>query len=147
MAKRALIIEARFYDELADLLLAGAKAEFEGKGFEVTVWSVPGVLEVPVALSMAMASGERGGVTYDAFCVLGVVIRGETGHYDVVAGEGNRAVTDVAVAHRLALGNGILTVEDGDQAMVRADPAQKNKGGGAAAAAVALCDLQASLSQ
>ncbi len=145
MGKRALIIEARFYDGYADNLLAGAKAEFEANDFAVTVWTVPGVLEIPIALAMAANDAQQGGTRYDAFCVLGTVIRGETGHYDIVAGEGNRGVTDVAVAHRLPLGNGILTVEDGEQAAVRADPARKNKGGGAAAAAIALYDLSAAL--
>lgn len=145
MAARALIIEARFYDELADMLLAGAKGELERRGFAFEVITVPGVLEIPAALSMASASqGDRG---YDLFVVLGTVIRGETGHYDIVANEGNRAIVGLAVQHHLPLGNGILTVENGEQARVRADPAQKNKGRDAAAAAIALFELKNALNR
>ncbi|WP_108659050.1 6,7-dimethyl-8-ribityllumazine synthase [Acuticoccus kandeliae] len=146
MAARALIIEARFYEEIADMLLAGAGAEFKKRRIDYDVLSVPGVLEIPIALGMALDAARRRDHTfYDLFVVLGTVIRGETGHYDVVAGEGNRAVMDLALSNRLAIGNGILTVEDGEQARVRADPARKDKGGGAAAAAIALFDLRQSL--
>ncbi|MCF3936353.1 6,7-dimethyl-8-ribityllumazine synthase [Acuticoccus sp. M5D2P5] len=148
MAARALIVEARFYTDIADMLLAGATAELKKKHFNVETLSVPGVLEIPVALTMAVDAARRRDHTfYDLFVVLGTVIRGETGHYDVVAGEGNRAVMDLAVSQRLALGNGILTVENGEQARERADPNRKNKGGDAAAAAIALFNLRATLNQ
>ncbi|WP_420392127.1 6,7-dimethyl-8-ribityllumazine synthase [Acuticoccus sp.] len=142
MAARALIIEARFYDDIADMLLAGARAQLARRRFGDDVVSVPGVLEIAPALAMAIASARRRDLPYGVFVVLGCVIRGETGHYDVVAGEGNRAVVDLQVANRLALGNGILTVESREQALVRADPAQKDKGGDAALAAIALNDLR-----
>lgn len=142
---RALIIEARFYDDIGDMLLAGAKAELTRRKFAHEVISVPGVLEIPPALAMAIAASRRRDLTFDAFVVLGCVIRGETGHYDIVAGEGNRAIMDLVVGGRLALGNGILTVENREQAIVRADPNQKDKGGDAAAAAIALFDLRNAL--
>ena len=145
MPARALIIEARFYDKIADLLLAGAKAELTKRGFAHETVSVTGVLEIPVALSMAVHSSRRRDIPFDLYVVLGCVIRGETGHYDIVAGEGNRAIVDLAVHNRLALGNGILTVESGEQAYARADPAKKDKGGDAAAAAIALFDLRKAL--
>ncbi len=147
MAARALIIEARFYDELADMLLAGARAELERRGFPVEVISVPGVLEIPPALSIALEASRRRGLGYEVFVVLGTVIRGETGHYDIVANEGNRGVMSLVVENRLALGNGILTVENGEQARVRADPQRKNKGRDAAAAAIALFDLRNALNR
>jgi len=144
---RALVIEARFYDDIADMLLAGVRAELDRRGFGHEVVTVPGVLEIPPALSIALASAKRYDSLFELYIVLGCVIRGETGHYDVVAGEGNRAVMDLAVANRLALGNGILTVESRDQALVRADPKSKDKGGDAAAAAITLFDLRNALSR
>ena len=145
MPARALIIEARFYDHIADLLLAGAKAELERRKFEWEVASVPGVLEIPTALAMALAASRRRDIPFDVYVVLGCVIRGETSHYDTVANEGNRKLMDLAVDNRLPLGNGILTVENEAQALARADPKQKDKGGDAAAAAVALFDLRQAL--
>jgi len=145
MTARALVVEARFYDEIADMLLAGAQARLAERGFEVDVVTVPGVLEIPLALAIAIAAARRNDRSYQVYVVLGCVIRGETGHYDIVAGEGNRAIMDLAVANRLPLGNGILTVENGDQARVRADPDQKDKGGAAAEAAIALYDIRTAL--
>lgn len=142
---RALIIEARFYTDINDMLLAGARAELKEAGFEHETVTVPGVLEIPPALSMAMVSARRRNLSIEAYVALGCVIRGETGHYDIVAGEGNRALMDLAVDNRLALGNGILTVENRAQAIERADPGRKNKGADAAAAAVALYKLRAAL--
>ena len=124
-----LIIEARFYDDLADELARGAMAELESRGASYTRLAVPGVLEIPAALAMQLDTGK-----WDGFVALGVVIRGETTHYDIVAGESARALMDLAVSHRLALGNGIQTVENGEQAWARARVDEKNKGGGAAAA-------------
>ena len=147
MAARALIIEARFYDDLATMLLNGAKAELAKRKFTAEVISVPGVLEIAPALAMALDSSRRRDFSFEVFVVLGTVIRGETTHYETVANEGNRAVTTLAVEHRLALGNGILTVENYDQARVRADPKQKDKGGDAAAAAMALFDLRIALNR
>jgi 6,7-dimethyl-8-ribityllumazine synthase len=147
MPARALIIEARFYDELADMLLAGATAELERCGFPYEVVSVPGVLEIPPALGMALFAARRRNRGFELYVVLGTVIRGETGHYDIVANEGNRGVMTLAVENRLALGNGILTVENGEQARARADPARKNKGRAAAAAAIALFELRNALNR
>lgn len=144
---RALIIEARFYDDIADMLLAGARAELDRRRFDHETVSVPGVLEIAPALAMAINAARRRDRGFDAFVVLGCVIRGETGHYDVVVGEGIRPVVDLAVSGRLALGNGILTVENKEQAVVRADPQAKDKGGDAAVAAAALFDLRNALSR
>lgn len=136
-----LIIEARFYDELADELVRGAVAELERRGAGYDRVAVPGVLEIPAALAMALDSERE----YDGFVTLGVVIRGETTHYDVVAGESARALMDLSVIHALALGNGIQTVENGDQAWARARVNEKNKGGGAAAACLDMIALREKL--
>ncbi|QGZ33118.1 6,7-dimethyl-8-ribityllumazine synthase [Stappia indica] len=133
---RILIIDARFYDDIADALVAGAMDVLEGQGADVTRVSVPGVLEIPAALAMALAAMEAGTADYDGFVLLGCVIRGETSHYDIVANESARAVMELTIDAALPLGNGILTVENGEQAWVRADPAKKNKGGAAAQAAL-----------
>jgi 6,7-dimethyl-8-ribityllumazine synthase len=141
-APHLLIIDARFYDDLADELVAGATGALAAAGATHDRVSVPGVLEIPAALAMALEA--RAG-RYDGFVLLGCVIRGETTHYDVVAGESARAVMDIAVAHKLALGNGILTVESRAQAWVRARIVEKDKGGGAAKAALAMIALRHSL--
>ncbi len=143
----ALVLEARFYPEIADHLLAGSVAVLDKRGASHERLTVPGVLELPVALSMAVNAVRRRDRGFDLFVMLGCVIRGETSHYDVVAGEANRAIMDLAVEHRLALGNGILTVENRAQALERARPDGRDKGGGAAAAALALCDLRAVVSR
>ena len=134
MAK-LLIVEARFYDHLNDLLLDGARSAIEAAGHTHETITVPGALEVPGAIALAADSGQ-----YSAFVALGVVIRGETYHFEIVAGESARGLMDLTLAG-LAIGNGILTVENEAQAIVRADPAQLDKGGGAASAAMALLDL------
>lgn len=126
---RILIIEARFYDHLADMALAGAKAELERAGADYDVASVPGAMEIPSILAFARDK-------YDAFVVLGTIIRGETSHYDMVCGETFRGVYNIAHHYGLAVGNGIQTVENEAQAIDRLDPARKNKGGAAAAAAL-----------
>ncbi|MCW5695500.1 MAG: 6,7-dimethyl-8-ribityllumazine synthase [Bauldia sp.] len=136
---RFLIIEARFYDDLADELLRGATAALDAAGARYDRVSVPGALEIPAAVAMAI----EGPTYYDGFVALGCVIRGETTHYDVVAGESARALMDLAVNERLALGNGILTVENDDQAWARARVSEEDKGGGAARAALAMVALRA----
>jgi 6,7-dimethyl-8-ribityllumazine synthase len=133
---RFLIVEARFYDHLNDMLIAGARAALEAKGHEVDLVTVPGALEVPGAIVLASESGR-----YDAYVALGVVIRGETYHFEIVAGESSRGIMALTM-DGLAVGNGILTVENEAQAIVRADPKQANKGAGAAEAAMALLALQ-----
>ncbi len=127
-----LIVEARFYDHLNDMLVAGAKAALESAGHQAEVLTVPGALEIPGALATASESGR-----YDGFVGIGVVIRGETYHFEIVAGESARGMMALTM-DGLAIGNGILTVENEEQALVRADPQQKNKGGEAAEAAMAL---------
>jgi 6,7-dimethyl-8-ribityllumazine synthase len=131
-----LIVEARFYAHLNDMLIAGARAALEAEGHKVEVLTVPGALEIPGAIALA-AESDR----YDAFVAIGVVIRGETYHFEIVAGESARAIMALTM-DGIAIGNGILTVENEVQALVRADPAQKNKGGEAAKAALALMALQ-----
>jgi 6,7-dimethyl-8-ribityllumazine synthase len=133
---RFLIVEARFYDHLNDMLVAGARAALTGAGHVVDVVTVPGALEIPGAISLADASGE-----YDGYVAIGVVIRGETYHFEIVAGESARGVMALTM-DGIPVGNGILTVENEAQALVRADPAQKNKGGEAAQAALALLKLK-----
>lgn len=131
-----LIVEARYYHHLNDQLIAGAKARFAEAGHSVQVVTVPGALEIPGAIALAAEGGD-----YAGFVAIGVVIRGETYHFEIVAGESARGLMALTM-DGLAIGNGILTVENEEQALVRADPGQKNKGGEAAAAALALFDLQ-----
>ncbi len=133
---RILIVEARFYAHLNDLLLAGARAAIEAAGHAYETITVPGALEIPGAVAFAAESGR-----YDAFVALGVVIRGETYHFEIVAGESARGLMALGL-DGLAIGNGILTVENEEQALVRADPAQKDKGGEAAKAALAMMALK-----
>lgn len=139
---RVLVVEARYYDGLADELLAGAEAAIEAAGAEATVVTVPGALEIPAAIAILIEAAARAGQPYDAAVALGCVIRGETGHYDIVAGESARALMDLSVTLRLPLGNGILTVETQEQAEARARVAEMNKGGGAAEAALAVLALK-----
>ncbi|MEO7276815.1 MAG: 6,7-dimethyl-8-ribityllumazine synthase [Sphingomicrobium sp.] len=131
-----LLVEARFYPHLNDMLLAGARAVIEAAGHSHETLVVPGALELPGTVALASRSGR-----FDAFVALGVVIRGETYHFEIVAGESARGLMALTL-QGLAIGNGILTVENEAQAIVRADPAQADKGGGAAKAALALLDLR-----
>lgn len=134
---KLLIIESPYYPEITNELSRGAIAEAEATGVEVDHITVPGVLELPAALAIAHSTG-----SYDGYVMLGCVIRGETSHYDIVAIESARAIMDFAVRHKAAVGNGILTVENRDQAKVRADVTQKNKGADAARAALAIVALK-----
>ena len=131
-----LIAEARFYAHLNDMLLAGARAAIEAAGHTHETVTVPGALELPAAIALA-SEGDR----FDAFVALGVVIRGETYHFEIVAGESARGLMALTL-DGVAVGNGILTTENEAQAIVRADPAQLDKGGEAAKAALALLELQ-----
>ena len=131
-----LIVEARFYDRFNDMLVAGAKAALKAAGHQIEVITVPGALEIPGAIALA---DEGGG--YDGYVAIGVVIRGETYHFEIVAGESARGIMALTM-DGMAIGNGILTVENEQQALVRADPAQKDKGGDAAKAAMALLALK-----
>jgi 6,7-dimethyl-8-ribityllumazine synthase len=133
---RFLIVEARFYEHLNDMLIKGARSALQKAGHQVDVLTVPGALELPWAIALAAESGQ-----YDGFVAIGVVIRGETYHFEVVAGESARGIMALTI-DGIAIGNGILTVENEAQALVRADPAQSDKGGEAAKAAMALLALQ-----
>ena len=133
---RILVVEARFYDHLNDLLLAGARAAIESAGHEHETVTVPGALEVPAAIALGAETGR-----FDAFVALGVVIRGETYHFEIVAGESARGIMALTL-DGLAIGNGILTVEDEAQALARARPDEKDKGGEAAKAALAMMRLR-----
>jgi 6,7-dimethyl-8-ribityllumazine synthase len=135
MAK-ILIVEARFYDHLNDLLLDGARAAIEAAGHIHETITVPGALEIPGAISLAAESGR-----YDGYVALGVVIRGETYHFEIVAGESARGIMALTM-DGLAIGNGILTVENEAQALTRAKPTEKDKGGEAAKAALAMLALK-----
>ena len=138
MSGHYLIVEARFYDALADAQIVGAERALSKAGASWDRISVPGALEIPAAIAFA----ESGARHYDGYVALGCVIRGETTHYEIVCGESARALMDLAVAENLAIGNGILTVENAKQAWDRADLNRKDKGGGAAAAALAMVALK-----
>ncbi|MEX1153685.1 6,7-dimethyl-8-ribityllumazine synthase [Parvibaculum sp.] len=142
-----LIIEARFYEDIADELARGAIAAIEARGATWQRISVPGVLEIPAAIKYAIDAMAHGAFTkaIDGFVTLGCVIRGETTHYDIVSNESARALMDIAVDRSLALGNGIQTVENESQAWARAKVDQKNKGGGAANACLDMIELKRSM--
>ena len=131
-----LLVEARFYPHLNDMLLAGARAAIEAAGHKHETLTVPGALELPGAIALAARSGR-----FCAFVALGVVIRGETYHFEIVSEESARALMELTL-QGFAIGNGVLTVENEAQAIERADPTQGDKGGHAARAALALYDLR-----
>jgi 6,7-dimethyl-8-ribityllumazine synthase len=131
-----LLVEARFYPELSDMLLEGARKAVEAAGHRHETLTVPGALELPGAIALAARSGR-----FCAFVALGVVFRGETHHFEIVANESARGLMDLTL-QGYAIGNGILTVENEDQALQRADPRLGDKGGDAARAAVAMYDLR-----
>jgi 6,7-dimethyl-8-ribityllumazine synthase len=137
---RILIVEARFYSDLADALLEGATSALEAFGAEYEVISVPGALEIPAAIAVAAEAPASEG--FDGYVALGTVIRGETYHFEIVANESARGLMDLAVGRRLAIGNGILTTEDDDQAWARARPSEGDKGGGAARACLEVVALK-----
>ena len=137
-----LIIEARFYDDMADALLDGAKTALDEAGATYDIVTVPGALEIPPAVSMALDGAENGGTRYDGFVALGMVIRGETYHFDIVSNESSRALMDLAVSESLAIGNGIMTVENEEQAWARVKRSEKDKGGFAARAALTMIALK-----
>ncbi|MET0272144.1 MAG: 6,7-dimethyl-8-ribityllumazine synthase [Phenylobacterium sp.] len=141
---RILIVEARFYSDLADALLAGAADALTAYGAEYDVVTVPGALEIPAAIAFAEEGGHRpaGAAPYDGYVALGTVIRGETYHFEIVSNESARGIMDLTVGKRLAIGNGILTVEDEDQAWARARASEGDKGGGAARAALTMIELK-----
>ena len=131
-----LIVEARFYDHLNDLLIEGAKAALDDAGHKYEVVTVPGALEIPGAIALAAESGR-----YDGFIAIGVVIRGQTYHFEVVSNESARGLMALSM-DAIAIGNGILTVENEAQALTRAKRTEKDKGGEAAKAAIAMLALR-----
>ena len=133
-----LIVEARFHDALADALLEGAMAALKDAGATWDLITVPGALEIPAVISMALDAAEDEGTEYDGFVALGTVIRGDTYHFEIVANESSRALMDLAVEESLAIGNGILTTENEEQAWVRARRTEGDKGGFAARAALTM---------
>jgi 6,7-dimethyl-8-ribityllumazine synthase len=142
IAPHILIVEARYYDEIADGLLTGATGAIKAAGATFDVITVPGALEIPSAIVMALDAAALRGRAYDGAVALGCVVRGETTHYDIVAGESSRALMDISVQRALPLGNGILTVENDEQAQARASISEMNKGGGAADAALHMVALK-----
>lgn len=144
---RFLIVEAPYYQSVAGLLLDGAKAAFDVAGATYDVVRVTGALEIPAGLAIALELASADGRPYDGAIALGCVIRGETYHFEIVAGESARALMDMAVSRRLALGNGVLTVETVEQGEERADPKRGDKGGDAARAALSLAILKRGVSR
>ena len=144
---RILVAEARFYDDIADALLAGATRVLEAAQVSFDRITVPGSLEIPAAIAMALDAAERRGQPYDGVVALGCVIRGDTIHLEIVSIESSRALIDLAVARAMPLGNGIVTVNTDAQAWARARPEEGDKGGDAARAALALVGLKRALTK
>ena len=140
MNPNVLIVEARFYANISDLLLDGATAALENGGARFERIAVPGALEIPAAIAIAAKAGA--GATFDGFVALGCVIRGETHHFEIVAGQSARGLMDLGVNHGICVGNGILTVENEKQALARAARDKGDKGGDAARACLALIQLR-----
>ena len=139
---RILLVEARFYDDIADALLAGAMKVLDEAQAKVDRISVPGSLEIPAAIAMALDAAQRKRRPYDGAVALGCVIRGDTIHFDIVSHQSARGLMDIAIARALPIGNGIITVDTEAQALARARPEEQDKGGDAARAALALVDIK-----
>lgn len=141
---RIMVIEARFYDNLADLLLRGAKEVLERAEAEYEVFTVPGALEIPAAIAFAVKSLNFDALRrrFDGYVALGAVVKGGTRHDEIVGDLSAKGLQDLALQHTLAVGNGILTVNSMEQALERADPARMNKGGGAAEACLRMVELK-----
>jgi 6,7-dimethyl-8-ribityllumazine synthase len=137
-----LIVEARFYSHIADMLLEGAAKALDNFGARYDRITVPGALEIPTAILFAAKAAEGAGKSYDGYVALGCVIRGETFHFEIVAGESARGLMDLGLHHGLCIGNGILTVENEEQALVRAAHDGSDKGGDAARACLALIETR-----
>jgi 6,7-dimethyl-8-ribityllumazine synthase len=144
---RALIVEARFYDDLQDAMLEGAVAELKAVGLIYDVLTVTGSLEIPATIAIALDAAAQNGKPYDLAIALGCVIRGDTIHFEIVSQESSRALMDLSVARGLPLGNGILTVNNEDQAWARARVSEMNKGGDAARAALAVLRIKRRLAR
>jgi 6,7-dimethyl-8-ribityllumazine synthase len=142
---RMLIVEARFYDHIADALLAGATRVLDEAGAQHDRLSVPGALEVPAAIAFAVDAAQRKKAPYDGVVALGCVIQGETYHFELVSNESARGLMDLSIGRQLPLGNGILTVDNEAQALARSTADGRNKGAAAAKAALAMVALKQSL--
>ena len=142
---RILVVEARYYDDISDLLLRGAKRVMRDASAAFDLVTVPGALEIPAAIMIGLHAAAAREQPYDGVVALGCVIRGETSHYDIVAGESARAIMDISIALDMPVGNGILTVDTDAQAKARARQSGQDKGGGAARAALALVRLKRKL--
>jgi 6,7-dimethyl-8-ribityllumazine synthase len=142
---RILLVEARYYDEIADLLLAGAMKELRGASVAVEQISVPGSLEIPIAIALALDAAAKKRRPYDGVVALGCVIRGDTLHFEIVSNESARGLMELAITRNVPIGNGIITVDTEAQALARARMAEQDKGGDAARAALALVRLKRSL--
>ncbi len=136
-AARVLIVEARFHENLGDMLVKGAVQALKNAGASYDRVTVPGALEIPAVIALAAQTQK-----YDAYVALGCIIRGETYHFEVVSNESARGLGELTIKERLAIGNGIITAENYDQALVRANPDEKNKGAEAVRAALALFELR-----
>jgi 6,7-dimethyl-8-ribityllumazine synthase len=143
-APHLLIVEARFYDDIMDALFSGARAAIDKAGATFERVVVPGALEAPAAIGFAVEAAKNGKIDrpFDGFVALGCVIRGETTHYETVCAESARGLQDLALRYNIAIGNGILTVENENQAWARAKPNEGDKGGEAARAALAMVALR-----
>jgi 6,7-dimethyl-8-ribityllumazine synthase len=136
-----MVIEARFYEDIADELVKGATQALDGAGATYERFAVPGAFEIPGAIRLAMDATRDGEKRFDGYVALGCVIRGETTHYDYVCGQSARGLQDLALRHKLAIGYGILTVENRDQAMERGGVDRGNKGLAAVEACLAMISL------
>lgn len=137
-----LVVEARFHDDLADALLDGATSALKDAGATYDVVTVPGSLEIPAVITFALDGAGEGGTEYDGFVALGTVVRGDTYHFDIVANESSRALMDLSIQESIAIGNGILTTENDEQAWARAKKSDGDKGGFAARAALTMIALK-----
>jgi 6,7-dimethyl-8-ribityllumazine synthase len=137
-----LIVEARFHDDLADALLDGAVEALKEAGATYDVVTVPGSLEIPAVITFALDGAAEGGTVYDGFVALGTVVRGDTYHFEIVANESSRALMDLSIQEAVAIGNGILTTENDEQAWARARRGEGDKGGFAARAALTMIALK-----
>jgi 6,7-dimethyl-8-ribityllumazine synthase len=139
-----LIVEARFYDDLLDTMLTGAKRALDKAGATYEIVTVPGALEIPGAIKFGHEAGNAGRLErrFDGYIAIGCVIRGETTHYDTVCEESARGLMELTIRYDLAIGNGIITVETEDQAWARAKPEEQDKGGGAAKACLTMIKLK-----
>jgi 6,7-dimethyl-8-ribityllumazine synthase len=146
-ALRILIVEARFYVHISDALFAGAKRALDAAGGQYDRITVPGALEIPAAIAMAVDAAQNNRKPYDGVVALGCVIEGETYHFEVVSNESARGLMDLAIARQLPIGNGILTVDTETQAQVRANPDDGDKGGDAARAALTMVALKRTLAR